>query len=162
MIQLISDSEIVSISQWKEITKAYKFEMEPTKRHEVKLNQTIGTCRHLYNDLLDERKKGWENGEWSVQYNDQQNYLPTLRNANNESGKFLREIYAQVLQNVAKRVDLAYQNYFRRVKNNNESGKKEKPGHPRFKGYGRYDSFMFPQYGNGCHILDGKNGRSFC
>jgi len=158
MIQLISDSEIVSISQWKEITKAYKFEMEPTKRHEVKLNQTIGTCRHLYNDLLDERKKGWENGEWSVQYNDQQNYLPTLRNANNESGKFLREIYAQVLQNVAKRVDLAYQNYFRRVKNNNESGKKEKPGHPRFKGYGRYDSFMFPQYGNGCHILDGKNG----
>jgi putative transposase len=155
MIQLIPSSEIVSTSQWKEIIKAYKFEMKPTKKHEVIMNRTLGTCRHLYNDLLDERKKGWENGEWSVQYNDQQNYLPTLRNTNNETGKYLREIQTQVLQNVAKRVDLAYQNYFRRVKNGQEggSGKKEKPGYPRFKGYGRYDSFMFPQYGNGCSIV---------
>lgn len=159
-LSIIPDSEIVSTSQWKEIIKVYKFEMKPTKKHEVLMNRTLGTCRHLYNDLLDERKKEWENGEWSVQYIDQANYLPTLRNANDETGKYLKEIYAQILQNVAKRVDLAYQNYFRRVKNGQEggSGKKEKPGHPRFKGYGRYDSFMFPQYGNGCHILDGKNG----
>ena len=156
MIQLISQDEVVSISQWKDITKSFKYEMKPIRNQEVKLNQTISTCRHLYNDSLAERKKGWENGGWNVQYNDQQNYLPTLRNKNDETGKYLREIYAQVLQNVLKRVDLAYQNFFRRVKNNSESGKKEKPGFPRFKGYGRYDSFTFPQYGNGCQII-GKN-----
>jgi putative transposase len=38
-------------------------------------------------------------------------------------------------------VDLAFQGFFRRVK----AG--EKPGYPRFRGYGRYDSFTFKQSG---------------
>lgn len=157
MIQLIPKDEVVSVSQWKEITKAYKYEMKPTKKQEVLSNQTLSTCRHLYNDSLAERKKGWENGGWNVQYNDQQNYLPILRNKNDETGKYLRDIYAQVLQNVIKRVDIAYQNFFRRVKNSKGDGKKEKPGFPRFKGYGRYDSFTFPQYGYGCQIIGKSN-----
>ena len=157
MIQLIPQDELVSISQWNDITKSYKFEMRPTRNQEIKSNQTLSTCRHLYNDLLAERKNGWENGGWNVQYNDQQDYLPILRNKNDETGKYLREIYAQVLQNVTKRVDIAYQNFFRRVKNNKTSGTKEKPGFPRFKGYGKYDSFTYPQYGYGCQIIS-KNG----
>ena len=158
MIRLIPQDEVLSTSQWNDITKAYKFEMRPTRKQAVLSNQTLSTCRHLYNDSLDARKNGYENGGWNIQYNDQQNYLPTLRNKNDETGKYLREIYAQVLQNVIKRVDRAYQNFFRRVKNSKEcsNGKKEKPGFPRFKGYGRYDSFTFPQYGNGCQII-GKN-----
>lgn len=51
----------------------------------------------------------------------------------------LKEVHSQVLQEVVKRVDLAYQAFFRRVK----AG--EKPGYPRFKGYGRYDSFTYTQ-----------------
>ena len=163
MIQLISENEVVSISQWKEITKSYRYEMKPTKNQEVKLNDTLSICRHLYNDSLAERKKGYENGGWNVQYNDQQNYLPILRNKNDETGKHLQKVYQQALQNVLKRVDIAYQNFFRRVKNNKENGSTrnsniendnsyKKPGFPRFKGYGRYDSFTFPQYGNGCDI----------
>lgn len=108
MIPIICQDEVASISQWKEIVKSYKFEMKPTKKQEVLLNQTLCTCRHLYNDSLDERKKGYENGGWNVQYNDQQDYLPTLRNRNDETGKFLQDVYAQVLQNVIKRVDIAY------------------------------------------------------
>lgn len=154
MIQLISKEEVASISQWKEITKSYKYEMTPTKNQEVKLNQILNTCRHLYNDVLRERKEGWKNGGWNIQYNDQQNYLPILRNRNDEFGKDLKDVYAQVLQNVIKRVDISYQNFFRRVKNNKEgkSGQYKKPGFPRFKGFGRYDSFTFPQYGNGADI----------
>jgi putative transposase len=53
-----------------------------------------------------------------------------------------------VLQNVQVRVDLAFQAFFRRVK----SG--EKPGYPRFKGYGWYDSITYPQYGNGAVLND--------
>ena len=59
MIQLISENEVVSISQWKEITKSYRYEMKPTKNQEVKLNETLSICRHLYNDSLAERKKGY-------------------------------------------------------------------------------------------------------
>jgi len=53
----------------------------------------------------------------------------------------LSEVYSQVLQNVQERVDLAFKAFFRRVK----AG--EKPGYPRFKGFGRYDSFTFKQSG---------------
>jgi putative transposase len=45
---------------------------------------------------------------------------------------------------VSKRVDLAYQAFFRRVKDG------ETPGYPRAKGDG-YDSFTYPQSGFGFH-----------
>jgi len=156
MIPLIYQDEVISISKWIPITKAYRYEMKPTKNQEVKSNHTLSTCRHLYNDTLEERKKGWENGKWNVEYNDQQNYLPTLRNRNDETGKYLREVYEQVEQDVMGRVDKAYKNFFRRIKNNEEGngGSYKKPGFPRFKGYGRYDSFTFPQYGYGCNIIN--------
>jgi putative transposase len=49
-----------------------------------------------------------------------------------------------VLQNVAVRVDLAFQAFFRRCK----AG--ETPGYPRFRGKGRYDSITYPQAPSGC------------
>ena len=53
----------------------------------------------------------------------------------------LKTVHSQVLQEVIKRVDLAFQAFFRRVK----AG--EKAGYPRFKGYGRYDSITYTQSG---------------
>jgi putative transposase len=44
------------------------------------------------------------------------------------------------------RIDLAMKAFFRRVK----AG--EKPGYPRFRGAGRYDSFCFPQAPSGCRL----------
>lgn len=46
-----------------------------------------------------------------------------------------------MLQDVLRRIDKAYKAFFRRVKHG------EKPGYPRFQGYGRYDSFTYPQSG---------------
>lgn len=54
----------------------------------------------------------------------------------------LKGVYSQVLQNVQERVDLAFQTFFRRMK----AGEK-KPGYPRFRGQGWYDSFTFKQSG---------------
>jgi len=53
----------------------------------------------------------------------------------------LKEVFSQVLQNVHERVDLALKAFFRRVK----AG--EKPGYPRFRGKGRYDSFNILRLG---------------
>jgi len=52
-----------------------------------------------------------------------------------------KQIHSQVLQDVLKRADKAFQNFFRRLK----AG--EKPGYPRYKGRGWYDSFTYPQFG---------------
>jgi putative transposase len=60
----------------------------------------------------------------------------------------LKEVFSQILQNVQERVDLAFKAFFRRVK----AG--ERPGYPRFKGKGWYDSFTYPQLG--FKLLSGK------
>ena len=61
----------------------------------------------------------------------------------------LKLVHSQVLQNVSVRVDLAFQAFFRRLKAGAPA-----VGYPRFKGFGRYDSLTYPQYGNGVR-LDG-------
>ncbi len=53
----------------------------------------------------------------------------------------LKTVHSQVLQNIARRVDLAFQAFFRRVKQG------ETPGYPRLKGHGQYDSITYPQSG---------------
>ena len=54
-----------------------------------------------------------------------------------------------MLQNVADRIDKAFQNFFRRVKNGDK-----KVGYPRFKGFDRYDSLTYKQIDFGWEIKD--------
>jgi putative transposase len=54
----------------------------------------------------------------------------------------LGEVYSQVLQDVVRRLDRAYQAFFRRVKAGSEA-----PGFPKFRSARRYDSFTYPQSG---------------
>ena len=160
MIPIIHPDNIVSISQWKDITKAYRFELLPTKNQEVKLIRTLETCRKLINISLGHRKDTYQKDGWSITYKDQQDQLPELRNNNDELGKNLREIYEDVEQNVLKRVDIAYDRFFERVKNNkSNNGEYKKPGFPRFKGRNRYTSFTFPRYEYGYDIRDRKGNK---
>jgi len=161
---LISEEEIGSMSIWIPVVNAYRFETIPTDEQSGKMVRWLEACRHLFNWALGERKEGWENGQWSVKYKDQQDYLPVLRNGLDkrlsqeeiELGKELRDVYEQVLQNVLGRVDFAYQRFFERCQENKKnSAKYKKPGHPRFKGKNRMKSFTFPQYRNGCSIING-------
>jgi len=77
-----------------------------------------------------------------VSYQGQAKSLPALK----AERPTLARVQSQVLQNVAVRIDLAFQAFVRRVK----AG--ETPGYPRFRGVGRYDSFPFPQVPVGCHL----------
>ena len=117
--------------------KAYKFRLYPTCAQETALRQTLETCRGLYNSLLDERKHDYELFGKSPSCSQQQKHLPVWKKSHPE----LCDVFSQVLQNVAKRVDLAFDAFFRRVK----AG--ENPGYPRFKGKGHYDSITYPQAG---------------
>lgn len=83
------------------------------------------------------RKDAWEQEQRNVSYYDTKRMIPIWKAEKPE----LSSVHSQVLQNVTERVELAFQAFFRRVK----AG--EEPGYPRFKGYGRYDSFTFTQSG---------------
>jgi len=115
---------------------AYKFRMYPTKQQEAQLDLTLETCRYLYNLALADRKNAYEVEGVSRTYEDQATMLVAEKKRGNFAG-----VHSQVLQDVLRRVDKAFKNFFRRVR----SG--EKPGYPRFKGKGWYKSFTYPQSG---------------
>jgi putative transposase len=117
--------------------KAYKFRIYPTKSQRTKMERTLDLCRWTYNETLEIRKTAWEDEGKSLSKYETNNLLPEWK----ENKPELKEVFSQVLQNVHERVDLALKAFFRRVK----AG--EKPGYPRFKGIGRYDSFTYPQKG---------------
>lgn len=117
--------------------KAYKYRMYPTKEQQGLILFTLERCRLLYNRFLAERIQSYETTGTSVNYYDQANTL----NERKQHIPALKQVHSQVLQDVAKRLDKAYQAFFRRVKNG------EKAGFPRFKPVTQYDSFTYPQAG---------------
>ena len=124
--------------------KAYKYKLRPTPEQAEKLDWTLWRCRELYNAALAERKEAWRMRHVSIGYYEQKRDLPAIKELRPE----YRDIHAHVLQDVIKRVDLAFAAFFRRAK----AG--EKPGYPRFQGRSRYHSITYPEYGNGV-TLDG-------
>jgi len=119
--------------------KALKYRLYPTK-HQIKLLQAqLDECRWLYNKLLEERRDSWENEQKGLSYFSQCKRIGELK----VERPSLNNVYSQALQGVANRLDKAFKAFFRRVK----AG--EKPGYPRFKGYDRYDSFTYKQFGFG-------------
>jgi putative transposase len=117
--------------------KTFKYRLRPSKSQRTKLNQTLEHCRWVYNETLATRKNAWEQEHTSLSLYETNKLLPLWKQEN----PALKEVFSQVLQNVQERVDLAFKAFFRRVK----AG--EKPGYPRFRGYGWYDSFTYKQFG---------------
>ena len=99
------------------------------------MNETLDTCRLVYNSLVSDRKFQYDTAKVSVGRYTQQAYLPTWKKTHPE----LKVVYSQVLQDVVHRVDLAFKAFFDRVE------KGETPGFPRLKGEGQYDSITFTQ-----------------
>ena len=116
----------------------YKYRLMPTNSQRTSLERTLELCRWVYNQTLAMRKDAWEQEQRNVSYYDSKKMLPLWK----ADKPALSQVYSQVLQNVTERVDLAFQAFFRRVK-----AGEEEVGYPRFKAYGRYDSFTFTQTG---------------
>jgi putative transposase len=125
---------------------AFVYKLRPTRAQKLRLEQTLETCRRLYNRALAERKDAWEQEQRSVGFAQQCAALPETK----ETNAFLPLVHSQVLQDVLKRVNRSFESFFRRCKNG------EKPGYPRFKGAGWYDSFTYPQWGNGVKLTGGR------
>ncbi len=116
--------------------KAYKFRLYPKREQVVSLDRTLMLCRHLYNAGLEQRITAYERGH-KLSFSKQANELPNLKAELPE----YNDVYSQVLQDTLRRLDKAYANFFRRVK------QREKPGFPRFKSANRFKSITYPQAG---------------
>lgn len=117
--------------------KAYKYKLRTNKQFVENAEKTLDVCRELYNASIQERRDAWKMNRVSLNYYSQCVQLPAIKKDRDD----LNEVYSQVLQDVLRRSDKAFDGFFRRCKTG------EKPGYPRFKGKDRYDSFTYPQSG---------------
>lgn len=115
--------------------KAYKYRIYPTPKQKQIMLNTLTTCRYLYNDALAERIEKYKQDKTSVSYVDQANTLGDNKN------EYQKQVHSQVLQDVLKRLDRSFKNFFDGLK------KKKHVGFPRFKPDQRFSSFCYPQSG---------------
>lgn len=125
---------------------AYRYRLYPTKAQASVLEEAFAICLNVYNSLLHGRTVLYETTGKSPSWAQQSREVTSWKPNHAE----LSTINAQVLQNVVRRVDLAFQAFFRRVK----AG--EKPGYPRLKGKGQYDSITYPQHEGGFSFFQGR------
>src|SRR3990167_8144308 len=118
--------------------RSYKYRLYPNKSQEKVLEQTLSVCCELYNAALQERNEAYKKFKKSINYYHQTSSLLEIKEYRDD----VKNIHSQVLQDVLKRVNLAFQNFFRRIRK-----KENKVGYPRYKSFNRYDSFSYPQDG---------------
>lgn len=119
--------------------RAYKFLLRPTAGQVRALEACLEDTRQLYNAALEERREAWRMRKASVSFYNQDGQLKEIRKADPDGvGRWSFTCERAAI----RRLDRAFQGFFRRVK----AG--EKAGFPRFKGRGWWDSIEWPA-GNG-------------
>lgn len=106
----------------------------PNAREAERLTAWVQLHCELYNAALQERIEAYRKAGKSISYYDQQNVLPEIKAARPE----FVELGSHALQQTLRRLDLAFQAFFRRVKAGHA------PGFPRFKSSKRFSGFCYP------------------
>lgn len=121
--------------------RAYKFLLRPTARQSAALAACVEDHRQLYNAALAERREAYRRADVSVRYGDQSAQLKDIRRIDPD-GQGRWSFSSQ--QATLRRLDKAFQAFFRRVR----AG--QRPGYPRFKGTGWFDTVQWPKDRDGC------------
>ncbi|BDI19445.1 hypothetical protein ANSO36C_52470 [Nostoc cf. commune SO-36] len=136
---------------------SYQYRLRPTKTQVIQLDRWLDMLRCQYNYLLADRFRWYEENRCSINscsilvchlpelgdsptYNSQQDSLPQLK----KDRLWYKEIHSQVLQNAAKRVELAFDRFLGGDCNGKRSGR------PRFKGVNQYKTFTYPKVKSDC------------
>jgi putative transposase len=123
--------------------QAYKYQLRPTGDQQRQMLRFAGSCRFVWNRMLDLQKQRLDSGEPVLRYNQAALLLPDWKK---ERPWLKDDAHSQALQHTLKALDRALMDTFDRT-----SPKR----FPRFKKKGVRDAFCFPQ---GC-TLDQANGR---
>lgn len=110
------------------------FKLYPNACEAERLTAWVRLHCELYNAALQERIEAYRKAGKSISYYDQQNVLPEIKAARPE----LVELGSHALQQTLRRLDLAFQAFFRRA----QAG--QTPGFPRFKASARFSGFCYP------------------
>jgi putative transposase len=124
---------------------SYKYRLYPNTEQRQTLNRILEIHRQVYNAALQERRDAWQRCGISIRYTDQANQIKEIRSFDAD----VAWCNYSSLQQTLRRLNKAFEAFFRRV----EAG--EKPGCPRFKGRGWFKSVCYV-YGDGTRLKDGR------
>lgn len=110
--------------------KAYKFRAYPTGGQINRATRMLRVHCDIYNACLEERIRAWKQCGVSVSFESQCAQLPYIRAADPRVAEF----GANAQQRTIRRVDRAFQGFFRRCRNG------DTPGFPRFKPRQRFNT----------------------
>lgn len=124
---------------------SYKFRIYPNREQQTLIQKTFGCVRYVYNHFLAQRIAEYKTiGKASTRFQ-QDKELTSMK----KELLWLCEVDATALQSSVQTLDIAYQNFFRRVKGG------EKPGYPKFKSKkNRRRSYKSKCVGTNIKVLD--------
>jgi putative transposase len=117
----------------------FKYRIYPSRTQIIKLNKTLSDCCLVYNKLLETKINAYKTDKTNI----------TQFDLNKLAKDIDVPVHSQVKQNISKRINDAFNHFFRRVKQ-----KKGKVGFPRFKSLNKYKSITYPQ--NGFKLISNK------
>ncbi|HEK1308666.1 TPA: transposase [Pseudomonas aeruginosa] len=124
------------------------FKLYPNADQRKRLDGWVRLHAELYNAALQERIEAYRKAGLTISYYDQQNTLPTIKQFRPE----LVELGSHALQETLRKLDRAFQAFFRRVKLG------QSPGFPRFKSSARFSGFCYPDPAGWKLLLQGQRG----
>jgi putative transposase len=125
------------------VKRSYVFRLRPTSRQHIALMACMASHRELYNAALQERRDAWAHSKSRIRYRDQSAQLTDVRSIRPDVAVWSFSSQQATL----RRLNKAFDAFFRRVKTGRT------PGYPRFKGKFRFSSVEWPKDGDGARWL---------
>ncbi len=110
------------------IARAYKTELDPTRKQVAMFARCCGAVRWVYNRALERRKEAYQAEKKTIRATGLNRELTAWKSEQ----AWLYELPNCALQEAFRDLDSAFRHFFRRVKQGGQ-----KPGYPRFKARGR-------------------------
>lgn len=126
------------------VTRRVTYRLYPNRHQEQKLFYHRRLHCLLYNAALANRRTQYKRFGKSVGYYEQQNCLPAFKKVWTE----YQQINSQALQATLKRVDLAYQSFFKGLR-----------GYPKFRSGRKYSGWTYPAKTGWKALTNGKHGK---
>ena len=109
--------------------RAYKIEINPTEQQVIKINQTIGVCRFIYNFYIAHNKETYQNGGRFVSGMEFSKWLNNEFIPNNKDYSWIKDVSSKAVKKSIMNGEKAFKKFF-----------KKESGFPKFKKKNKTDA----------------------
>lgn len=96
--------------------KSYKTEINPSVEQIIKINQTIGVCRFVYNLFISQNKENYKSGKGYINNYEFSKWLNNEFIPNNPEYKWIKDVSSKAVRNSIDNANIAFVNYFNSLK----------------------------------------------